>query len=142
MKVIDEEIKLTLKSDFTPVVEVFQNLIKKHKLYNANLVCWVPHEVSSLVEVGWESGLLDDTRDFLKDVAPKGKWLHHDEPGTPFRYNFFEHVRTKILGQVHMTLIVKEGKLYIGKYQDLYFYSPVYKQIPHQKIFCRIMQFE
>ena len=141
-KIIDTEIKLHLNSEFTKVIPYFQDLIKQYKLKNANLVCWVPHEVSSLIQIGWEDGLLDDLKEFLVDVAPEGKWLHHDEPDTPFRHNFFEHIRTKLIGQVNMTLIVKDGRLYIGKYQDLYFYSPVYKHIPDQKIFCRIVIFE
>jgi secondary thiamine-phosphate synthase enzyme len=124
----------SLKSDF-------ENIIREEKLKNANIVCWVPHEVSSLVQIGWESGLLEDLEKFLSDIAPSGKWIKHDEPGTPFGKNFHEHVRTKLIGSVSMTFIVKNGKLYLGKYQDIYFYSPVYKNIPDQKVFCRILRF-
>ena len=141
MDFIDKEIKLELKEEFTSVLPFFETLIKKYKLDNANIICWVPYEVSSLIQIGWEDGLLDDLKEFLNEQAPRGKYMNHDEPGTPFRYNFFEHIRSKIVGNVNMTLIAKDGKLYIGKYQDLYFYSPVFKHIPNQKIFCRIMKF-
>jgi secondary thiamine-phosphate synthase enzyme len=141
MNVIDKEINLNLKQEFTSIKSTFESLIKDYKLKDANLVCWVPHEVSSIVQIGWEDGLLDDLKEFLNDVAPKGKWLKHDEPDTAFRHNFYEHIRTKLVGNVSITLIVKEGKLYLGKYQDLYFYSPVYKSIPKQKVFCRILKF-
>ena len=140
MEYIDKEINLKLSKQFTSVKDVFENLIKEEGLIDANLVCWVPHEVSSLIQVGWEDGLLEDLESFLDDTAPANKWKQHDEPGTPFRYNFFEHIRGKLVGNVSMTLIVKDSKLYIGKYQDLYFYSPVYKNIPDQKIFCRILK--
>ena len=142
MGIVDIELPLKLKQDFTPVKDLFKSLVKKYKLNNANLVLWVPHEVSSLIQIGWEKGLLDDLREFLKDKAPEGKWIKHDEPGTPFRHNFYEHIRSKLIGSVSMTLIVKQGQLYIGKYQDLYFYSPVFKHIPNQKIFCRIVKFD
>lgn len=79
---------------------------------------------------------------FLSDTAPAGKWTKHDEPGTPFRKNFHEHIRTKLIGSVSMTFIVKDGELYIGKYQDIYFYSPLYKDKPDQKVLCRIIKFD
>lgn len=140
MKYIDREINLKLTKKFTSVKSVFENIIREEKLIDANLVCWVPHEVGSLVQIGWENGLIEDLEAFLNDIAPKNKWTKHDEKGTPFRNNFFEHIRTKLVGNVSLTLIVKDKKLYLGKYQDLYFYSPAYKYIPDQKIFCRILK--
>jgi len=142
MNIIDKELNLNLKEEFTSVKTLFENLIKEYKLKDANLTCWVPHEVSSLIQIGWEDGLLDDLKEFLKDTAPKNKWMNHDEPDTAFRHNFHEHIRSKLVGNISMTLIVKDGKLYIGKYQDLYFYSPVFEHIPNQKIFCRILKFD
>ncbi len=142
MEVIDKEIKLELKEEFTFVKSLFESLVQENNLNNANIVCWVPHEVSSLIQIGWEDGLLDDLKDFLNDKAPKGKWMKHDEANTPFRHNFYEHIRSKLVGNVSMTLIVKDSKLYIGKYQDLYFYSPVFKNISNQMIFCRILKFD
>ncbi len=142
MRIIDKEIKLELKEEFTPVKSLFESLVGENSLNNANIVCWVPREVSSLIQIGWEDGLLEDLKGFLKDKAPRGKWTKHDEPDTPFRNNFYEHIRSKLVGSVSMTLIVKDGELYIGKYQDLYFYSPVFKNIPNQKIFSRILKFD
>lgn len=140
MKYLDKEIKLKLTQQFTSVKNAFEKLIKAEMLIDANLVCWVPHEVGSLIQIGWEDGLTEDLESFLNDKAPKNKWMKHDEPDTPFRYNFFEHIRTKLVGNVSLTLIVKNKKLYIGKYQDLYYYSPVYKHVPDQKILCRILK--
>lgn len=140
MDYIDKEINLKLSKQFTSVKNLFENLIRVEKLIDANIVCWVPHEVSSLIQLGWEDWLLEDLESFLKDTAPANKWKQHDEPDTPFRYNFFEHIRSKLVGNVSLTLIVKDRKLHIWKYQDLYFYSPVYKHIPDQKIFCRILR--
>jgi len=142
MKFIDKELNLKLTKEFTSIKTILNSFIKDNNLNNANITCWVPHEVSSIVQIGWEDGLLDDLKDFLEDKAPKGKWLKHDEPGTSFRYNFYEHIRSKLVGNVSLTLIVKDGELYLGKYQDLYFYSPVFKEIPNQKIFCRILKFD
>src|SRR3989344_1185443 len=106
MEVIDKEIKLELKEEFTSVKNVFESLVEENDLNNANIVCWVPHEVSSLIQIGWEDGLLDDLKDFLNDKAPKGKWIKHDEPDTPFRHNFYEHIRSKLVGNVSMTSII------------------------------------
>jgi secondary thiamine-phosphate synthase enzyme len=142
MKVIDKEINLHLKKMFTPFKVELEKIIKGEKLKDANIVCWVPHEVASLIQIGWESGLLEDLEKFLSDIAPSGKWTKHDEPGTPFRENFHEHIRTKLVGQVSMTFIVKNGELYLGKYQDIYFYSSLYKDKPNQKVFCRILKFD
>jgi len=141
MEIIDTEINLTLKSDFTSIIENLENLIKENNLINANIVCFVPHEVSSIIQIWWESWLIDDLRNFLKDVVPEWKWLNHDEPWTSFRYNFYEHMRSKLVWNVSITLIIKNWELLIWNYQDLYFYSPVFQNIPNQKIICRIMRF-
>jgi len=142
MEIIDTVIKLHLKEEFTPFQTYLKKLIKDNNFTNANIVCWVPHEVSSLVQIGWENGLLEDLKEYLDEMVPPSKWKHHDEPGTSFRYNFFEHLRTKLIGDVSKTFIVKEGRLVIGKYQDLYFYSPVWKNIPDQQVVCRITKFD
>jgi secondary thiamine-phosphate synthase enzyme len=142
MEIIDREITLHLEKEFTSIKSDFQELAKKEKLKNANLVCWVPHEVASLIQTGWEDGLIEDLGKFLEDTAPSGKWTKHDEPGTPFRHNFHEHIRSKLVGSVSMTFMVKDGELYLGKYQDIYFYSPVYKNKPDQKVFCRVLKFD
>lgn len=141
MKIIDQEINLELKEIFTPIKDKLEEIIKKENLTEANIVCWVPHEVSSLVQLGWEDGLVEGMQEFLEDTVPKNIWKNHDEKDTPFRYNFFEHCRTKLVGSVSMTFIVKNSQLYLGKYQNIYFYSPVFKNIPNQKIFCRVMKF-
>ena len=140
MKYKDKEINLKLSKQFTSVKGLFEKMVNEENLTDANLVCWVPHEVSSLIQIGWEDGLIEDLEAFLNDTAPENKWIEHDEPNTIFRHNFFEHIRSKLVGNVSLTLIVKDKKLYIGKYQDLYFYSPVYKNIPDQKIMCRILK--
>jgi thiamine phosphate synthase YjbQ (UPF0047 family) len=140
MEYVDREIKLTLTTQFSSILTDLEKLIKDEKLKDANIVCWVPHDVGCIVEMGWEDGLIPDLEKFLADVAPAGKWTAHDEPDTPFRHNFFEHVRTKLVGNVSITFIVKDGKLLMGKYQDIYFYSPVYKDKPNQKVFCRILK--
>lgn len=141
MEIVDVVIKLQLKGEFTPFKNYLNKLIKRNCLDNANIVCWVPHEVSSIVQLGWENGLVEDVKDFLIDTAPPGKWKHHDEPGTAFRHNFFEHIRTKLVGDVSKTFLIKNGRLVLGKYQDLYFYSPVWKDVPNQKVNCRVMKF-
>jgi len=142
MKIIDREINLNLGKMFTSLKSELEKVIKEEKLKNANIVCWVPHEVSSLIQIGWEEGLIKDLEKFFEDIAPPGKWIEHDESGTPFGKNFFEHIRTKLVGSVSLTLIIKDGKLYLGKYQDIYFYSPVFKDIPNQKVLCRILKFD
>ena len=142
MQIIDKEIILKLKQEFTPLKSIFKKFIQDNNLNNANLVCWVPHEVSSIVQIGWEEGLLEDLKDFLNEVCPSEKYKNHDEPNTVFRYNAHEHIQTKLIGDISKTFIVKDGELYIGKYQDLYFYSPVWQSIPNQKIFCRILKFD
>lgn len=137
---IDHEINLKISQQFTPIKDIFEKIISKYELTDANLVCWVPHEVSSLVQIGWENGLVEDLEAFLDSIAPSGKWTKHDEPDTPFRNNFFEHVRTKLIGNVSITLLAKEGKLYLGQYQNIYLYSPVFSHKPDQRILCRILK--
>ncbi len=140
MEWFDKEIELQLDQAVTSVKPVFEMFIAEHGLEHANLTCWVPHEVGALVQLGWEDGLVEDFKEFLADTAPPGEWTAHDEPGTPFRENFYEHIRTKLVGNVSMTLLVKNSELYMGEYQDLYYYSPVLEDIPDQRIFCRVLK--
>jgi thiamine phosphate synthase YjbQ (UPF0047 family) len=139
MKYIDTTIELELKSEFTSLKDLFSGLIHKHDLADANILCWVPHEVGCITQLGWESGVVDDARDMLETLVPEGKYLKHDEPGTPFRHNSHQHLRTKLVGTVSINLLVKDKELIIGKYQDIYYFSPVFDTIPEQRIICRIL---
>jgi len=142
MNYTDKELTIKTSEEFTHFKPVIEKLVKDEKLNNAVIVCWVPHEVASIVQLGWEEGLLDDLKAFLKDTAPNGKWTKHDEPGTPFDKNFYEHIRTKLIGNVSMSFIIKDKQLVIGQYQDLYFYSPVFKHKPEHKVICRILKLD
>ena len=134
----DIEIDLNLQEEFTEILPIIEKIIKDERLNNANMTIFIPHEVSSIVPIGWEDGLLEDLKNYLLDVVPSKKYKNHDEPNTPFRYNFDEHMRVKIAGTNSITFIIKDKSLYLGKYQNYYFYSPVYKNIPKQKMFIRI----
>ena len=101
MNFIDREINLKLEKEFTSVKSPFESLIKDENLKNVNIICWIPHEVSSLVQIGWEDGLIEDLEKFLQDTIPKNKWKKHDEPGTPFRHNFQDHIKTVFIVNVN-----------------------------------------
>lgn len=140
MEFIDKEININPTDELTKLTEIFENIIQSEGLINANLFCWLPHEVASLVLAEADPNFLADIKDYLAETIPSGKWTKHDEPDTPFRYNAHEHLRTKVIGHHSMTLLVKDSKIWWGQYQDLYLYDPVYRQKPNKKIFVRIIK--
>lgn len=141
MEILDIEMNFQLEKAFTPLRKELEKLVKEEGLSNANIVCWVPHEVASLVQLGLDEGLIEYAERFLENAAPE-KLTGYEESGAQFGKNFFEHIRAKLAGSVSMSFIVKDSKLYMGEDQDVYFYSPVYKQVPNQKMFLRIMKFD
>lgn len=53
MEYIDIEINLDLKEEFTSLKDSFARVISDNSLQDANIVCWVPHEVGCLTQLGW-----------------------------------------------------------------------------------------
>lgn len=49
MKFKDVEIKLKLDREFTSVKSRLESFVKAEKLNDANIIYWVPYEVSSLI---------------------------------------------------------------------------------------------
>ncbi|HOZ37106.1 MAG TPA: YjbQ family protein [bacterium] len=140
MEYIDKEIDIKPEGELTKITGFFEDLIQSEDLVNANIFCWLPHEVSSLVLAEADPNFLADIKDYLAETIPAGKWVKHDEPNTPFRFNAHEHIRTKVIGHHSLTLLIKDAKIWWGKYQDLYLYNPVYRH-KSNKIFVRIMKF-
>lgn len=68
MELIDKEIKLKLDQEFTSVKSRLEALVKEEGLNNANIVCWVPHEVSSLIQVGWEDAKIVQRAEIIQLV--------------------------------------------------------------------------
>ncbi|MCD6477133.1 MAG: YjbQ family protein [Candidatus Aenigmarchaeota archaeon] len=139
---IDEgEIEIEMKSELQGIKENLENIIKSKNVKNGKMECHLPHEVAAFIWLGWESGLKKDMLNFLKDILPAGKYKEHDEPGTPFRYNFYQHAQVKLVGEPTLILQIKDNKLYLGKYQDIMILEPVFKEIPKLKIFYRLYIF-
>lgn len=136
------EIEIEMKSELQSIKEILQTFIESKKVKNGKLECHLLHEVAAFVWIGWESGLKEDMLDFVHDILPKDKYKKHDEPGTPYRYNFHQHGQAKLIGEPTLILQIKDGKIYIGKYQDIKLFEPVFKEIPKLKIFYRLYYFK
>ncbi|MFH7882485.1 MAG: YjbQ family protein, partial [Candidatus Aenigmatarchaeota archaeon] len=140
-KIHEGYIEIENKEKFHSIVCEIKTLIKNNKIKKGKIELHLLHEVGSIVPLGWENVLKEDMEDFLNDILPAGKYIKHDEPETPFRKNFFQHAQTKLIGSPFFILQINDGKIVLGKYQDVCIFSPIFSEIPKFKIFYRIYEF-
>ena len=80
---------------------------------NGLLHVFAPHATGVLILTENEPGLLDDIREFLERLAPKGRGYEHPS-------NAFAHLRS-ILFPPDRTLPVVDGRVVFGTWQSLLF---------------------
>jgi len=142
MQYLDLETEIKTTKELTNIKQLLENLVKESGVSNGTLNCWVPHEVASIVQIEDDPNLKEDFLNFVTDIIPEKKWIKHDEPGTSFRFNAFNHFRTKLLGHFQIELIIRDKELVIGKYQGFFIYNPVFKDKLVIKLICRIIDLD
>lgn len=103
------------EQEFLDITGKLRDYIKKEGLQSGLVVVYVPHTTAA-VTIN-ENGDPDVIRDIIislnKSFPVDGDYLH-------FEGNSHAHIKASLLGS-SCTLLVREGKLQLGRWQSVYF---------------------
>lgn len=119
---------------FHDITSDIQNIVKDSTILEGSVTILTKHTTTAVIINEFESRLIDDTRQYLKKLAPSAyPYLHNDihvrngPPGWPggdeaWRaqepINAHSHLLAMLLG-VSKTIPIHEGQLSIGQYQSI-----------------------
>jgi len=99
--------------DITPEVE---SRIASSGVKDGSVLLFVSGSTAALTTIEYESGAIEDLRQAIERMAPRGMPYRHDQRWGDG--NGYAHVRAALLGP-SMTIPVKGGRMLLGTWQQI-----------------------
>lgn len=100
-------------ADLTPFV---RDIVRRSKIANGFVQLFVVGSTGAIVSVEFEDGVLQDLKDVLDRLIPRGRDYHHERAWGDG--NAHSHLRAAVLGP-DMTVPVTDGKPDLGTWQQI-----------------------
>jgi secondary thiamine-phosphate synthase enzyme len=99
--------------DIVDLTREFRKLVEKSSVKNGVLSANTIGSTGALTTIEYESGVLDDFREILHKLVPKGAGYKHDYIDS----NAHSHLRASLIGP-SITISIQDGKLQLGTWQQ------------------------
>lgn len=120
MKVVSNQIAFKTKgfTDIIDITDMIQEKLTACKLTDGIMVAICPGSTGALTSCEYESGLIEDLKNFFEKVIPSNKKYAHDARWGDG--NGFSHLRASMIGP-SLSIPFKDGKLILGTWQQIVF---------------------
>jgi secondary thiamine-phosphate synthase enzyme len=115
LKLLSETVKFQTEGEIT-IVDLtyeFEKLVEKSGVKNGLLSANVIGSTGALTAIEYESRVLEDFRDILHKIVPKGAGYRHDMIDS----NAHSHLRSSLIGP-SISISIVEGNLQLGTWQQ------------------------
>jgi len=99
--------------DITPAVKA---KISPSAVTDGSVLLFIPGSTAALTTIEYESGAVNDLRDAIERIAPRGLPYRHDQRWGDG--NGYAHVRAALLG-ASLTIPLKGGRMLLGTWQQI-----------------------
>jgi secondary thiamine-phosphate synthase enzyme len=99
--------------DITPAVE---SMIAPSGITDGSVLLFVSGSTAAVTTIEYESGAVDDLRDAIERIAPRGMRYRHDQRWDDG--NGYAHVRAALLG-ASLAIPVRGKRLLLGTWQQI-----------------------
>ncbi len=115
MKTLTEKVSFQTQGEISIVdlTSDFQKLVNKSGVKNGLLSANVIGSTGALTSIEYESRVLDDFRNLLNQLVPKGAGYKHDLIDS----NAHSHLRASLIGP-SLTIAIHGGELQLGTWQQ------------------------
>ncbi len=104
------------KNEYIDITDKLQEIVSKSGVKDGICVVHIPHTSAAItINENTESGVEEDFFTALNELVPAGRWVHDRTDG-----NGEAHIKSAIVG-ANMSLIVKDGNIVLGTWQDVFF---------------------
>lgn len=102
--------------DIIDITAKVQEQVQKEKIQRGLASLFVSGSTASLTTIEYESGLIQDLKEFLEKFIPSNKKYHHDDRWGD--NNGFSHLRASLLGP-SLQVPIDNGQLLLGTWQQI-----------------------
>ncbi len=103
--------------DFINITALVEEAVKKNSPKEGAVLVFVKGATAALTIMEDEAGIKEDIKEVLEKIAPEeGEYKHHLKWGDK---NGAAHIKAALIGP-HLVAPLKEGKLEIGTWQEIF----------------------
>lgn len=102
--------------DMLDITDAVADETGKSRVYEGQVILFVPGSTASLTTIEYERGVIDDLREAIERLAPRTIRYRHDERWGDG--NGYSHVRAALLGP-SLAIPIMQGRLTLGTWQQI-----------------------
>ncbi len=102
--------------DIINITPKVQDYVERERFQQGLVSLFVSGSTAALTTIEYESGLIQDLKDFLEKMIPSNRKYHHDDRWGD--NNGFSHLRASLLGP-SLQVPIRAGKLQLGTWQQI-----------------------
>lgn len=106
----------TGETDMLDITDAVADETGKSRVYEGQVILFVPGSTASLTTIEYERGVIDDLREAIERLAPRTIRYRHDERWGDG--NGYSHVRAALLGP-SLAIPIMQGRLTLGTWQQI-----------------------
>ena len=103
-------------TDVIDITAAVESKIVTSCVHDGSVLLFIPGSTAALTTIEYESGVVDDLRDAIERIAPRGLPYRHDQRWGDG--NGYAHVRAALLG-ASLTVPIKGGRMLLGTWQQI-----------------------
>jgi secondary thiamine-phosphate synthase enzyme len=107
-------VSTTQREELVDITDDVKKIVSESNVKEGLCNVYVPHATAAItINENYDPNVMKDILTCLREIAPKGKWLHDRVDG-----NGDSHVKASIIGPSE-TIPIKNGELLLGQWQDI-----------------------
>ncbi|WP_297068083.1 secondary thiamine-phosphate synthase enzyme YjbQ [Thermococcus sp.] len=118
MEIVTRELKFSTRGeiDLVDITGDVEEIVRDSGIQNGQVLVFVPGATGAIVTIEHESGLLEDFKQALRELVPRGKGYLHGRIDD----NAHSHLRATLLGASECFPVI-DGRLVRGTWQQIFF---------------------
>jgi len=120
MKFYQDTIELKTQRNFQyiNITDKVQDIVNKSKIKEGILFVNCAHNTATVILQEADSSIHEDTKEIIEELIPFNRNYRHSYEGN---VNATSHIKNQLLGNSNLTIPVKNGELFLGTWQQVFF---------------------
>ena len=112
------ELKTERYFQYVNLTDRIQNVVNESGIKDGMVFVNALHNTASVIIQEDDSTIHEDTMDIMEELTPLKREYRHSYEGN---VNATSHIRNQMLGNSNLTIPLKDGKLVLGTWQQVFF---------------------
>lgn len=112
------ELKTQRNFQYINITNKVQDIVNKSKIKEGIVFVNATHNTATVILQEDDSTIHEDTKEIIEKLIPLNREYRHDYEGV---INATSHIKNQIIGNSNLTIPVKDGKLLLGTWQNIFF---------------------